>query len=257
MNFDNPADVMAEFADLRRRIDQLETQALLEFSSISGGDGLKVLTPEGIELKDGGSLKAGEASIESEGGGRVGAGGTKIRADGKIANDINDLKIASNTTFEGNVKSDGTVEAVNVKASGEVEAGGTKIRADGSLWNADNDLVIASNTEFAGNATAAGAVRGYQGVIAPINGTMSQLGPAIAAAQADADSAASAAAAAQSTADGKVGQSTFSSEVARLEGYIEDLGMVDQAIADALSAIRATYNAHVDTYHPGAPKMNS
>lgn len=149
---DNPADLRAELVDLKRRIRELETAAVLHNASITSGPGVLVKVASGVTFDGTGSAVAGAASLDAASGGSVGAGGTRIRDDG-------------------------------------------------SLWNAGNALQVASNTDFAGNVTAQGAVRGHLGVIAPLNGAMSQLGPAIESAQSTASSAASAASAAQSTAN--------------------------------------------------------
>lgn len=165
---DNPFDPRQQDADLYRRVSQLNRATPLNNATITSGPGLEVGTPEGIWVSPGSSIAAGDVkvAVDGEGDGSVkagvaeftkdgvGAGGTKIRADGSIHSDANKVVVASNTEFAGNVKAAGTVEG------DAIEASGTRIDSDGSIKRTvSGALKVDANTEFAGNVIAAGTAK--------------------------------------------------------------------------------------------------
>lgn len=269
---DNPCDHAEEIRELRRMIRELATHSGLGNSSITSG-ALFVATPgEGVRVKDGSSVAAGDMKLGSDGGvgslkagtsevtkDGVGSGGTKIRNDGKIWHNTNQLKVASNTEFEGNLKSAGTVEAQVVKASVQVEAGGTKIGSDGGISNDSDVIEFKSNMSSARNFTTTAAVRASQGVFAPYTsgGALVSLGPAVKAASDDASAAQSTANTAlsransalsdASTADTKAGnaQSSANSAMNRANAAMAKANEIIDALADL--------EAFVRSQHPSKP----
>lgn len=212
----NPADIERAFAELRRRIDQLETQAILEFASIDAGQGIAVRIPDGIEaddLKIGttggvGSVKAGTTELTKDG---VGSGGAKIFSDGKIGRDDGgELATKGAFAVDGNLVVIGTVDGRGGVYTPWEGAKGTVESIMGGIKTTAENAASAASTADSKAGTA----------------------------QARADSA-------WDLANGRVTQTELSSAIGGVKAELES----------ALTKIRNVYNAHIDTYHPGGGKM--
>lgn len=226
--FDNPEDVRREFAELRRRIDQLETQALLEYASIDAGDGVAVRVPDGVHVEDGGSVKVGDLQVANDGGtGSAKAGTTELTKDG-------------------------------------VGSGGAKIFSDGKIGR-DDGGELATKGAFAvdGNLVVIGSVDGRGGVYTPWEGTKNTVEAIMGGIKTTAQNAASAASSAQGTANSAA--SAASTAQGRANDAWDYADAVDK-VADAAKAqadvsaakigeIKSIYNAHIDQYHPGGSKI--
>lgn len=218
--------------DLADRVRILETASPLNNSSISTTPGIAVRVPDGIDVKPGGSVSAGDVKIGNTAGtGSVKAGTTELSKDG-------------------------------------VGSGGTKIGNAGAITNSDGEVKFLVNVKGNANGNFDGIVRGFVGVEAPIDGVMTSLGPAVkeadrkgqsgydnaiaarnaaSAAQSTANSADTKAGTAQSRADsawnlanGRVTQDQYNT----ILGYLKTVG----AALDEL-------NKQVTVFHPGKPGL--
>lgn len=190
---DNPADALREeIAELKRRLRELETHAALTNSSISSGPGLEVLVPEGIRHKDGGSTTAGAAEITSRDGGKVGAGGTWTRSDGKIGRDdggevafTDDAAVGGKLVVLGSVDGRGGVWTPweGAKATVESIMGGIKSLAQGAASAASAAAGAASAAraradaayDLANSKIGSGDFQTLQGQVATLSALLADL----------------------------------------------------------------------------------
>lgn len=129
---DDLSDARATIRDLVRRIEILERHSPLENASITSGT-LRIATPEGIRVKDGGtvtvesdagidvkesgSVKAGAAELSGKFGGHVKSGGTSIGSDGIIRNDGGKVGFGHPVEVTGGVKASGQIDPGSVLAT--------------------------------------------------------------------------------------------------------------------------------------------
>lgn len=241
--------------ELQRRIEVLERSSPLENASITSGT-LRVGTPEGIrgDAKDsvtitaaegfkvatgasgkvdpGAKIYAGAAEINGDHGGKVGAGGTWVSADGIIRND------------GGKVGFGHPIDVVGgVKASGQVDPGSVLMTWNGARHTLEQvtgwiqgDVNAVSTRTTTAQSTADSAASAASAAQSSAN-----------AAQGTADTALSTANGAQSRADSAYSlASTKASQTAHdtLDDEVSKMGL-------SLSSLRNHYNEHLDLYHGG------
>ena len=257
MSRNNPLDNRAPVGDLKRRIYQVERQAPLGHSSVSGE--LKLLTPDNnpdrpggsitaggakVSAADGGSFKVGAAGITADDGGKVGAGPTKIFADGSLRSD-DDLIVVYSDLVDVRGRVDAT-DGVRVPYNGVMtEVGGALAAIDGAAGGRLDDIEARTGSLEGWKATVDAAFDAVRARLGSLEGWKSAV-----------DGALDAIRGRLSTAEGSI--STHGTRLGLIDTALEGkAGQKELEVAEGrIDAMRSKLNALIAAYnakHPDDP----
>lgn len=119
------------------------------------GEGtIGVHAPSGVTVTESGTIKAGAASVDGRDGGKIGSGGTWLRADGKIAADGGKVGIDAELEASGTIDAkngvripykSGTSSVATVLDEIDVKAGNAATAATGAKDRADDAYELADS----------------------------------------------------------------------------------------------------------------